>query len=182
MLPTSLFLNMFSAKPSLRYWCFLLPPDAKAILLTFAPLFLVMFFVAVLVLPFLAWKTCRICQYSFCPDEVLPDTLVRSSAWCFICASELVYLRSKIACCYSLRTCLQDTAFICFPAQNGASSISYFSHLVLKCSLYLSPNTNHATLYAWSAAVQQQLVDGIWSAPISCFLRCDMGTPHSSLF
>ncbi|KAL7981212.1 hypothetical protein Chor_005446, partial [Crotalus horridus] len=49
--------------------------DAKAILLTFAPLFLVTFFVAVLVLPFLAWKTCRICQYSFCPDEVLPDTL-----------------------------------------------------------------------------------------------------------
>ncbi|XP_058051853.1 interleukin-20 receptor subunit beta [Ahaetulla prasina] len=49
--------------------------DAKVILLTFAPLFLVTFFVAVLVLPFLAWKTCRICQYSFCPDEVLPDTL-----------------------------------------------------------------------------------------------------------
>ncbi|KAG8143276.1 hypothetical protein E2320_000522 [Naja naja] len=48
---------------------------AKVILLTFAPLFLVIFFVAVLVLPFLAWKTCRICQYSFCPDEVLPDTL-----------------------------------------------------------------------------------------------------------
>ncbi|XP_025023556.1 interleukin-20 receptor subunit beta isoform X2 [Python bivittatus] len=51
------------------------PEDGKAILLSFAPLFLVIFFVAVLVLPFLAWKTCRICQYSFCPDEVLPDTL-----------------------------------------------------------------------------------------------------------
>ncbi|ETE62030.1 Interleukin-20 receptor subunit beta [Ophiophagus hannah] len=49
--------------------------NAKVILLTFAPLFLVIFCVAVLVLPFLAWKTCRICQYSFCPDEVLPDTL-----------------------------------------------------------------------------------------------------------
>ncbi|XP_053123541.1 interleukin-20 receptor subunit beta [Hemicordylus capensis] len=47
----------------------------KAILVTFAPLFFVAFVVAVLVLPLLAWKTCRICQYSCCPDEGLPDTL-----------------------------------------------------------------------------------------------------------
>lgn len=57
--------------------------DGKSKLMTFAPLFLVMFVVAVLILPFVAWKTCKICQYSCCPDEGLPDTLklTESPTW-----------------------------------------------------------------------------------------------------
>uniref|UniRef100_A0A8B9PG84 Interleukin 20 receptor subunit beta n=1 Tax=Apteryx owenii TaxID=8824 RepID=A0A8B9PG84_APTOW len=39
-------------------------------------LFLLLFAVAALTLPFLAWKTSKIFQYSCCPIVVLPDTLV----------------------------------------------------------------------------------------------------------
>uniref|UniRef100_A0A670JJX3 Interleukin 20 receptor subunit beta n=2 Tax=Podarcis muralis TaxID=64176 RepID=A0A670JJX3_PODMU len=47
----------------------------KAILVTFAPLFLVISVVTLLALLWVAWKTCQICQYSCCPNESLPDTL-----------------------------------------------------------------------------------------------------------
>ncbi|XP_062996042.1 interleukin-20 receptor subunit beta [Elgaria multicarinata webbii] len=49
--------------------------DSKAIWVTFAPLFLVVFVATVLVLLYIVWKICRICQYSCCPSVGLPDTL-----------------------------------------------------------------------------------------------------------
>ncbi|XP_061453556.1 interleukin-20 receptor subunit beta [Rhineura floridana] len=49
--------------------------DGKTILVTFAPLFFFVFVVTVLALPWVAWKTCWICQYSCFPNESLPDTL-----------------------------------------------------------------------------------------------------------
>ncbi|XP_060639912.2 interleukin-20 receptor subunit beta [Anolis sagrei] len=49
--------------------------DGKGIWATFAPLFLVIFILSALLFPWVIWKICRICQYSCCPNENMPDTL-----------------------------------------------------------------------------------------------------------
>ncbi|KAH0631305.1 hypothetical protein JD844_005587 [Phrynosoma platyrhinos] len=49
--------------------------NGKRIWVTFAPLFLVIFIVSALFLPWVTWKICQICQYSCCPNEGMPDTL-----------------------------------------------------------------------------------------------------------